>query len=146
MRNRPTKEPRKVSYRRVIRYYSVPSDDKTHNPTSYRPCLTFIVRVKSSNLWTKRLTQIQKDNYEEIKRLRKEGLTYKQISSEMNRKVFTPTRTKKFTPQLVHGIEKKMDKRIKRITRVFEPKIDEMDIVFEDIVIHKRKKKEYEKK
>ncbi|SVC68950.1 uncharacterized protein METZ01_LOCUS321804 [marine metagenome] len=39
-----------------------------------------------------------------------------------------------------------MDKRIKRITRVFEPKFDEMEIVFEDIVIHKRKKKEYEKK
>jgi hypothetical protein len=34
-----------------------------------------------------------------------------------------------------------MDKRIDRITRVFYPEIDDMNIVFEDVVIHKRKDK-----
>ena len=57
----------------------------------------------------------------------------------MNQSGFIPPRTKKFTPQLIHGIEKKMNQRIERVTRVFQPKVEEMDIEFEDIIIHKRK-------
>ena len=55
--------------------------------------------------------------------------------------MFIPTRTKKFTPQLVHGIEKKMDKRIDRITRVFPIKVSDMKIEFEDLIIIRRKNK-----
>jgi len=35
-----------------------------------------------------------------------------------------------------------MDRRIDRITKVFVPKIDDVNLVFEDVIIHKRKEKE----
>ena len=135
------KEFSKVSYGRVTRYYSVPSDFVELDPVSYRPCLIFVVKVQSSNLWTSQLTKKQIKNYELVKKFRSEGLTYKQISKELNDRGYTPTRTGVFSPSLVHSLEKKMDKRIDRITRVFYPEIDDMNIVFEDVVIHKRKDK-----
>ena len=132
---------KEICHGRVVRYYSVPHDYKDTENLNYRPCLTFVVKVQSSNLWTSKLTKKQIKNYELVKKFRCEGLTYKQISKELNDRGYTPTRTGVFSPSLVHSLEKKMDKRIDRITRVFYPEIDDMNIVFEDVVIHKRKDK-----
>ena len=73
--------------------------------------------------------------------MRSEGLTYKQISHRLNDQGITTTRNKTFTPSSVHSLEKKMDIRINRTTRVFPTKISDMRIEFEDLIIHKRKNK-----
>ena len=73
--------------------------------------------------------------------MRGEGLTYKQISKELNDRGLTTTRDKPFSPQLVHSLEKKMDKRIDRITRVFPIKVSDIKIEFEDLIIIRRKNK-----
>jgi len=45
----------------------------------------------------------------------------------------SPIRTNKFSPSLVHSLEKKMDKRMNRLTRVFHPTLGEMKLVFDSI-------------
>ena len=77
--------------------------------------------------------------------MRVEGLTYKQISKELNNRGLTTTRNKPFSPPIVHSLEKKMDKRIERITRVFPIKVSDMKIEFEDLIIHRRKGERREK-
>ena len=133
------KESCEVSYGGVIRYGGVFSDDKEQIPPSFRPYLTFTIHIRSSNLWTSKLTKIQKDNYKEVKGLRKEGLTYKQISDHFNEVGRKTTRGKRFSDGSVHSLEKKMDKRIDRLTRVFPINIDEMDIIFEETIIVDKK-------
>ena len=122
----------KLIHSGVDRYCSVlsPLDDIDFN--SYRPYLQFTIVVKSGNLWSSKLTQRQKKNYQVVKTLRKEGLTYKQISDKMNEMGLSPIRTNKFTPSLVHSLEKKMEKRKNRLTRVFQPTLGEMKLVFEN--------------
>ena len=73
--------------------------------------------------------------------MRVEGLTYKQISKELNDRGLTTTRNKPFSPSIVHSLEKKMDKRIDRITKVFPTKVSDMKIEFEDLIIIRRKNK-----
>ena len=46
---------------------------------------------------------------------------------------------KRFSDGSVHSLEKKMDKRIDRLTRVFPINIDEMDIIFEETIIVDKK-------
>ena len=125
------KEPCEVSYSRIDRYCSVlsPLDDIDFN--SYRPYLQFTIVIKSGNLWSSKLTKKQKKNYQVVKTLRKEGLTYKQISNKMNEMGLSPIRTNKFSPSIVHSLEKKMEKRINRLTRVSQPTLGEMKLVFE---------------
>ena len=132
---------KEVCHGRVTRYYSVPHDYKDTENLNYRPCLTFVVKVQSSNLWTSKLTKKQIYNYNLVKELRGESLTYKQISKELNDRGLTTTRNKPFSPPLVHSLEKKMDKRIDRITRVFPIKVSDMKIEFEDLIIIRRKNK-----
>ena len=122
---------KEICHGRVVRYYSVPHDYKDTENLNYRPCLTFVVKVQSSNLWTSKLTKKQIYNYNLVKELRGESLTYKQISKELNDRGLTTTRNKPFNPQIVHSLEKKMDKRIDRITRVFPIKVSDMRIEFE---------------
>ena len=100
---------------------------------SYRPYLQFTIVIKSGNLWSSKLTKKQKKNYQVVKTLRKEGLTYKQISDKMNEMGLSPIRTNKFSPSTVHSLEKKMEKRINRLTRVSQPTLGEMKLVFESI-------------
>ena len=120
-------------YSRVDRYCSVlsPLDDIDFN--SYRPYFQFTIVIKSGNLWSSKLTKKQKKNYQVVKTLRKEGLTYKQISDKMNEMGLSPIRTNKFSPSTVHSLEKKMEKRINRLTRVSQPTVGDMKLVFESI-------------
>ena len=50
----------------------------------------------------------------------------------MNEMGLSPIRTNKFSPSTVHSLEKKMEKRINRLTRVFQPTLGEMKLVFEN--------------
>ena len=115
----------------MIRYGRSLLEKISDIPENYRPYLTFTVKIKSSNLWTSKLTQVQKDNFKEIKRLRLEGYTYKRISDHFNRVGRKTTRGKDFCPSGVHSHEKKMDKRECRLTRVFPIEVKDMDLVFE---------------
>jgi len=45
----------------------------------------------------------------------------------------SPIRTNKFSPSTVHSLEKKMEKRINRLTRVSQPTLGGMKLVFESI-------------
>ena len=98
---------------------------------SYRPYLQFTIVIKSGNLWSSKLTKKQKKNYQVVKTLRKEGLTYKQISDHFNEVGRKTTRGKRFSDGSVHSLEKKMEKRINRLTRVSQPTLGEMKLVFE---------------
>ena len=126
-----------LHHSRIDRYCSVLSPLDNIDFNSYRPYLQFTIVVKSGNLWSSKLTQRQKKNYQVVKTSRKKGLTYKQISDKMNEMGLSPIRTNKFSPSLVHSLEKKMDKRINRLTRVFQPTIKEMKLVFENDYLNK---------
>ena len=51
----------------------------------------------------------------------------------MNEMGLSPIRTKKFSPSTVHSLEKKMEKRMNRLTRVFQPTLVEMKLVFDSV-------------
>ena len=85
----------------MIRKYSVLPliDDIDFN--SYRPYLQFTVIIKSGNLWSSKLTQNQKKNYQVVKTLRKEGLTYKKISDKMNEMGLSLLLTNRFSRYII---------------------------------------------
>ena len=90
------------------------------------------IRVKSSNLWSKKLTDKQLQIYHTIKDLRKEGMTYKQIAHHLNELGWTTIRGKKFVDGGVHSCERKIDKHYNRLTRVYYPKVEDVEFRFED--------------
>ena len=53
----------------------------------------------------------------------------------MNEMGLSPIRTNKFSPSTVHSLEKKMEKRINRLTRVFQPTLGDMKLVIESIYL-----------
>jgi hypothetical protein len=57
----------------------------TTNTPSQNPYLICVVEISSHKLWVRRLQQKQLDNFRLIKRLRKDGFTYKQISNILNK-------------------------------------------------------------
>ena len=78
----------------------------------------------------RKLNQIQFDNFRYVRRLRKQGFTYKQISNTLNEMGIKPIRVEKFTPQLVFSFEKKMLIREKRMGKIIQPKIYNFGIMF----------------
>ena len=50
----------------------------------------------------------------------------------MNESNFKPQRTDKFTPQQVWGLEFKMEKRLKRLDKIENPKIISIGLVDDD--------------
>ena len=71
-------------------------------------------------------------------------MTYKEISDQFNELGRKTTRGKKFFPTSVHSLEKKMDNRIERTTRVFPININDVDIVFEELLITEKNTKNKE--
>ena len=91
------------------------------------------VKVKSSNLWSSKLTEKQLYIYDTIKLLRKEGLFYYEISHILNEELnLTTVRGKRFSDGGVHSCEKKIGDRIKRLTRVYFPRVEDVEFTFED--------------
>ena len=92
---------KEVCHSRVDRYCSVlsPLDNRDFN--SYRPYLQFTIVIKSGNLWSSKLTQNQKKNYQVVKTLRKEGLTYKKISDKMNQMGLSLLLTNRFSRYII---------------------------------------------
>ena len=67
----------------------------------------------------------------EIKEKRKEGFYYLQISDMMNESHFKPQRTLKFTPQQVWGLEFKLEKRLKRLDKIENPRVVSIGLINE---------------
>jgi hypothetical protein len=93
------------------------------NP-NYNSYLTCVVEITSPKFWVLPLSKGQKDRYKVVSELRDEGLTYKEISNYLNTQTqYKPRRTEQFSPPQVFGIFDKMNKRIKRLEKIYEPKI-----------------------
>ena len=91
------------------------------------------IEVTSPKLWVLPLTSSQIEKYNYIKGKRDEGYYYYQISDMMNESnYFKPQRTKSFTPQQVWGLEFKMEKRLKRLDKIENPKIISIGLVDDD--------------
>ena len=89
--------------------------------------------MKSSNLWTQKLTDKQLRIYNTIKELRKEDLKYYEISHILNEETdWTSVRGKKFSSSGVHSCEKKIDKHFDRLTTTYYSQIKDVDITFEE--------------
>ena len=87
------------------------------------------VEVTSPKLWVLPLSSSQIEKYNYIKKKRDEGYYYYQISDMMNESNFKPQRTDIFTPQQVWGLEFKMEKRLKRLDKIKNPKILKISIL-----------------
>ncbi len=96
------------------------------------PYLLVEIEVISPKLWVLPLTSSQIEKYNFIKKKRDEGYYYYQISDMMNESNFKPQRTDKFTPQQVWGLEFKMEKRLKRLDKMENPKIVSIGLVDDD--------------
>jgi len=86
----------------------------TENVDNFTPFLLYTIKVKSGGLYQFPLTPKQHKIFNEIKRLRKEGLTYKEISVDLNDRGWTTTRGHQFMGSGVWSSEKKMEKRLDR--------------------------------
>ena len=118
--------PNTVSHGRVDWLCSINSTDNVEN---YTPFLLYKIKVFSGSLWEQKLTEKQLKIYNEIKRLRKEGLTYKQISNNLNERGWTTSRGKKFIHSGVHSSEWKMERRIKILNR-YKRTIEDLRVEF----------------
>ena len=74
-------------------------------------------------------SQIEKYNF--IKEKRSQGFFYPEISDMMNESHCKPQRTLKFTPQQVWGLEFKMEKRLKRLYKIENPKVVSIGLISE---------------
>ena len=95
------------------------------------PHLLVDIEVTSPKLWVSPLSSSQIEKYNFIKEKRNQGFYYHQISVMMNESHFKPQRTLKFTPQQVWGLEFKMEKRLKRLDKIENPKILSVGLVDE---------------
>ena len=92
--------------------------------------LSYKIKVVSGSLWNSTIRNKQYKIYSEIKKLRKEGLTYKQISKNLNDRGWTTIRGKKFVSSGVHSSEWKMERRMKKMG-VYKSTIEDLEIEFD---------------
>ena len=90
--------------------------------------LSYKIKVNSGSVRNKTITNFQKKLYTEIKRLRKEGLSYNDISKYLNKIGWKTSRGNKFYGTNIWTFEKRGDKWTKEIGSV----ISDLKIVFDD--------------
>ncbi|MDA9928815.1 hypothetical protein N9D85_02620 [Flavobacteriaceae bacterium] len=93
--------------------------------------LSVEVEVTSPKFWVLPISSSQIEKYNYIKKKRDEGYYYYQISDMMNESHFKPQRTDIFTPQQVWGLEFKMEKRLKRLDKIENPKVVSIGLISE---------------
>lgn len=108
---------------------SISSKEEVQNHSVF---LTYKIKVISGSLWNSNLTDKQYKIYNEIKKLRKEGFTYKQISHNLNSRGWTTIRGKKFIDSGVHSSEWKMERRMKKMNK-YKSTIEDLRIEFDKI-------------
>ena len=93
--------------------------------------LSYKIKVNSGSVRNKTITNFQKKLYTEIKRLRKEGLSYNDISKYLNKVGWKTSRGNKFYGTNVWTFEKRID----RVVQLIESKdsvISDLKIVVRD--------------
>ena len=93
--------------------------------------LSYKIKVNSGSVRNKTITNFQKKLYTEIKRLRKEGLSYNDISKYLNKVGWKTSRGNKFYGTNVWTFEKRID----RVVQLIESKdsvISDLKIVYDD--------------
>ena len=93
--------------------------------------LSYKIKVNSGSVRNKTITTFQKKLYTEIKRLRKEGLSYNDISKYLNKVGWKTSRGNKFYGTNVWTFEKRID----RVVQLIESKdsvISDLKIIVDD--------------
>ena len=93
--------------------------------------LSYKIKVNSGSVRNKTITNFQKKLYIEIKRLRKEGLSYNDISKYLNKVGWKTSRGNKFYGTNVWTFEKRID----RVVQLIESKdsvISDLKIIVDD--------------
>ena len=93
--------------------------------------LSYKIKVNSGSVRNKTITNFQKKLYIEIKRLRKEGLSYNDISKYLNKVGWKTSRGNKFYGTNVWTFEKRID----RVVHLIESKdsvISDLKIIIDD--------------
>ena len=93
--------------------------------------LSYKIKVNSGSVRNKTITTFQKKLYTEIKRLRKEGLSYNDISKYLNKVGWKTSRGNKFYGTNIWTFEKRID----RVVQLIESKdsvISDLKIVVDD--------------
>ena len=93
--------------------------------------LSYKIKVNSGSVRNKTITKFQKKLYTEIKRLRKEGLSYNDISKYLNKVGWKTSRGNKFYGTNVWTFEKRID-RVVQLIESNESVISDLKIVVRD--------------
>ena len=93
--------------------------------------LSYKIKVNSGSVRNKTITNFQKKLYTEIKRLRKEGLSYNDISKYLNKVGWKTSRGNKFYGTNVWTFEKRID-RVVQLIESNDSVISDLKIVVDD--------------
>ena len=83
----------------------------------------------SGSLWEQELPQKTHDIYNEIKRLRSEGVPYDDVSNHLNELGYRTSKGKEFYGSYVYNIEKRIDKRQSLLDR-YKRTIEDLRVEF----------------
>ena len=93
--------------------------------------LSYKIKVNSGSVRNKTITTFHKKLYSEIKRLRKEGLSYNDISKYLNKVGWKTSRGNKFYGTNIWTFEKRID-RVVQLIQSNDSVISDLKIVFDD--------------
>ena len=93
--------------------------------------LSYKIKVNSGSVRNKTITNFQKKLYTEIKRLRKEGLSYNDISKYLNKVGWKTSRGNKFYGTNIWTFEKRID-RFLQLVKSNDSVISDLKIVHDD--------------
>ena len=93
--------------------------------------LSYKIKVNSGSVRNKTITNFQKKLYTEIKRLRKEGLSYNDISKYLNKIGWKTSRGNKFYGTNIWTFEKRID-RVVQLIESNDSVISDLKIVVDD--------------
>ena len=93
--------------------------------------LSYKIKVNSGSVRNKTITNFQKKLYTEIKRLRKEGLSYNDISKYLNKIGWKTSRGNKFYGTNIWTFEKSID-RFLQLIKSNDSVISDLKIVYDD--------------
>ena len=98
------------------------------------PYLTYDIKIECKNLNPVKLSQKQINLYNKICELRDEGLTFKQISNQLNELGYKPTRGNigEFTPQKVWSNYTKIKKNKERKVEILSLDVDNVNLIYEN--------------
>lgn len=90
--------------------------------------LCFTLKLKASRLWERSYSEYQQFLYETCLALLKQGTSYNKIAAYLNDKGYKTVRNRRFRSPHVFSIVKKKQLRDVRLSRIYEPIIEDVYI------------------